>query len=321
MRLFLTTFATLALAAGGALAQAFPSKPITLVVPLAAGSTADIVSRIFGNELSKAFGQTVVVDNRAGAGGTIAMAQVARAQPDGHTFAFISQGTHAFNPALYAKIDYDPIKDFAPITPIASVSNVMIVHPSDPAKTALDIVARAKAKPGEVNFSSGGAGTSHHMSGVLFGQLTGTNIVHVPYRGAPQGILAVMNGEIPLGFFNTPTVISQIKDGKLKALAVTSQTRSPHLPDLPTLDQAGVKGYDMVTWFGFVLPAGAPKPIVDRYYAEIAKIAKDPDVRAKMVAQGFDFMEQVSPAAFGEFIKAEAAKWAPIVKASGARVD
>lgn len=309
------------LVATTAAAQNFPSKPITLVVPLAAGSTADISSRIVGAELAKVFGQTVVVDNRPGAGGTIAMAQVARAAPDGHTLAFISQGTHAFNPALYAKIDYDPVKDFAPITPIAAVSNVMIVHPSDPAKTALDVVARAREKPGSVNFSSGGAGTSHHMSGVLFGQMTGTEIVHVPYRGAPQGILAVMNGEVPLGFFNTPTVISQIKDGKLKALAVTSLTRSPHLPDLPTLDQAGVKGYDMVTWFGFALPAGTPASIVDRYHAEIARIAKDPDIKAKMVAQGFDFMEQISPTAFGEFIKAEIAKWGPIVKASGAKVD
>jgi len=321
MNRFVLSVLALALVAGGASAQGFPSKTITIVVPLAAGSTADIVSRTFGNELAKAFGQSVVVDNRAGAGGTIAMAQVARAAPDGATLAFISQGTHAFNPALYSKIDYDPVKDFVAVTPIASVSNVMIVHPTDPAKTALDMVARAKAKPGEVNFSSGGAGTSHHISGVLFGQLTGTNIVHVPYRGAPQGILAVMNGEIPLGFFNTPTVISQIKDGKLKALAVTSRTRSPHLPDLPTLDEAGIKGYDMVTWFGFALPAGTPQPIVDRYYAEIVKIAKDPEVRAKMVAQGFDFMEQVSPAAFGEFIKAEIAKWGPIVKASGARAD
>ncbi|MBM3558136.1 MAG: tripartite tricarboxylate transporter substrate binding protein [Alphaproteobacteria bacterium] len=310
-----------ALLTTGALAQAFPSKPITLIVPLAPGSTADIASRNIGNELAKALGQTVVVDNRPGAGGTIAMGQVARAAPDGHTLAFISQGTHAFNPALYAKIDYDPVKDFAPITPLASVSNVMIVHPTDPAKAPLDLVARAKAKPGEVNFSSGGSGTSHHISGVLFGQLTGTNIVHVPYRGAPQGIMAVMSGEVPLGFFNTPTVISQIKDGKLKPLAVTSLTRSSHLPDLPTLDEAGIKGYDMVTWFGFALPAGTPAAIVERYHAEISKIAKDKDLRAKLEAQGFDFMEQVSPAKFADFIKAEVAKWGPIVKASGAKSD
>jgi len=205
-------------------AQTYPSRPIRLLVPLAAGSTADILSRTVGIELAKELGQPVVVENKPGAGGTIAMAELAHAAPDGYTIAFASQGTLVFNLALYARPGYDSLKDFAPIVLAGGVSNVMVVPPGSAAKGPLDVVAAAKAKPG-MTFSSGGSGTSHHLSGVLFGQLGGLELVHVPYKGAPQGIIAVMTGEVDMGFFNTPTVISQIKEGKLKALAVTSLER------------------------------------------------------------------------------------------------
>jgi len=314
-------FLAAALIAGGAVAQTYPSKPITLVVPLAIGSTADIVSRTVGAELSKNLGQPVIVDNRPGAGGTIAMQQVARAAPDGYTIAFASNGTHAINIALYAKPGYDPVKDFTPITAIGEVSNIMIVHPSNPAKTAQDVIAQAKAKPGELTFSSGGNGTSHHLSGVLFSSMAGINTVHVPYRGAPQGITAVMANEVNMGFFNTPTVISQIRDGRLKALAVTSKTRTPYFPAVPTLHESALKGYEVTAWFGFVGPAGLPAPVLDRLYGEIVKIMKDPAVRDKLTNQGFELMPQMPPAEFGALIQSELAKWIPIVRSSGARVD
>jgi len=313
----LTLTLTLACAAQ---AQSYPNRPIKLLVPLAAGSTADILSRTIGQELAAMNGQAVVVENKAGAGGTIAMADLARAAPDGYTIAFASQGTLVFNIALYAKPGYDPVKDFSPILLVGGVSNVMIVPPGSSAKTAMDVIAMAKAKPG-MTFSSGGSGTSHHLSGVLFGQLTNTELTHVPYKGAPQGILAVMTGEVNMGFYNTPTVINQIRENKLKGLAVTSMGKSALLPTLPTMDASGVKGYEVNTWFGFVAPAGTPPDIVMKLNSDIAKIVSTPAVREKLAAQGFDFAPITPPASFSNVIREDLAKWVPIVKASGAKVD
>ena len=313
--------ATLPLIPASALAQAWPSKPIKLLVPLAAGSTADIISRLVGNELSKVLGQPVVIENKTGAGGTIATAEVARAAPDGYTIGFASQGTLVFNQALYSKPGYDSLKDLTPIGLTGGVSNIMVVPPNAPARDPRAVIDAAKAKPGALNFSSGGSGTSHHLSGVLFGQMTGTDLVHVPYKGAPQGILAVMSGEVNMGFFNTPTVISQIREGKLRALAVTSLTRSPLLPNLPTLDEQGVKGYEVNTWFGWVGPAGLPAEITNRLNAEIAKILARPDVRENLGQQGFDVAPPAPPAAFGKLIADDLAKWIPVVRRSGAKVD
>ena len=323
MKLLSTTFLALTLAAlfGPVAAQPYPSRPIKLLVPLAAGSTADILSRTVGNELARELGATVVVDNKPAAGGSVAMAELARSAPDGYTIAFASQGTLVFNLALYAKPGYDSLKDFAPIMLVGGVSNVMVVPPGSSAKSAEDIIAQARANPGGMTFSSGGNGTSHHLSGVLFSQLTGTRMLHVPYKGAPQGIFAVMSGEVNVGFFNTPTVISQIKDGKLKALAVTSKERSPLLPELPTLDSSAVKGYEVNTWFGFVAPAGTPAEIVNRLHGEIAKILATPAVRDKLMAQGFDLAPVQPPSAFMALIRQDMEKWPPIIKASGAKVD
>jgi tripartite-type tricarboxylate transporter receptor subunit TctC len=262
-----------------------------------------------------------VVENKPGAGGTIAMAEVARAAPDGYTIAFASQGTLVFNQAIYAKPGYDSVKDFAPVSFIGGVSNVMIVPPSSAATKPTDIVAMAKAKPGELTFSSGGAGTSHHLSGVLFGQVTGTNLVHVPYKGAPQGVLAVMAGEVTMGFFNTPTVIGQIKESKVKALGVTSLKRSPLLPDVPTLDELGIKGYEVNTWFGFVAPAGTPPEVVARLNTELNRIFSSAEAKEKLGPQGFDLAPPMAPAQFGKLITDDLAVWVPIVKASGASVN
>lgn len=319
IHLFSALTVTLALACA-AQAQSYPNRPIKLLVPLAAGSTADILSRTIGQELATMNGQAVVVENKAGAGGTIAMADLARAAPDGYTIAFASQGTLVFNIALYAKPGYDPVKDFSPIMLVGGVSNVMIVPPGSSAKTPMDVIAMAKAKPG-MTFSSGGSGTSHHLSGVLFGQLTNTELTHVPYKGAPQGILAVMTGEVNMGFYNTPTVINQIRENKLKGLAVTSMGKSSLLPTLPTMDSSGVKGYEVNTWFGFVAPAGTPPDIVMKLHNDIAKIVSTPSVKEKLAAQGFDFAPINPPASFSSLIREDLAKWVPIVKASGAKVD
>ena len=306
---------------GGAGAQAYPSKTIRLLVPLAAGSTADIVSRFAAQELGKALGQSVVVENKPGAGGTIAMAELARAAPDGYTIAFASQGTLVFNQAIYANPGYDSTKDFAPVSFVGGVSNVMIVPPGSAAQRPADIVAEAKAKPGQLTFSSGGSGTSHHLSGVLFGRITGTDLVHVPYKGAPQGVLAVMTGEVTMGFFNTPTVIGQIKDGKVKALGVTSLKRSPLLPNVPTLDEQGVKGYEVNTWFGFVAPARTPPEVVARLNTELNRIFASAEAKEKLGPQGFDLAPPMAPAAFGKVIADDLATWVPIVKASGAAAN
>ncbi len=310
-----------ALAAGIAAAQGYPTKPIRLLVPLAAGSTADIVSRFAGQELSKALGQPVVVENKPGAGGTIAMAELARAAPDGYTIAFASQGTLVFNQAIYAKPGYDSVKDFAPVAFVGGVSNVMIVPPASTATKPTEIVAAAKAKPGELTFSSGGAGTSHHLSGVLFGQLTGTQLVHVPYKGAPQGVQAVMAGEVAMGFFNTPTVIAQIKGGSVKPLGVTSLQRSPLLPNVPTLDEQGIKGYEVNTWFGFVAPAGTPADVVAKLNTEFNRIFASAEAKEKLGPQGFDLAPPMAPAAFGKIVADDLTKWVPIVKAAGATAN
>ncbi len=307
--------------APAARAQDWPARPIRLLVPLAAGSTADIVSRLVGGELAKSLGQPVVVENKPGAGGTIAMAELARAPADGHTLSFASQGTLVFNQALYAKPGYDSLRDFAPIALLGGVSNVMIVPPGDPARRPADVIAAAKVRPGQLTFSSGGSGTSHHMTGVLFARTTGTELLHVPYQGAPQGILAVMSGEVSMGFFNPPTVISQVRDGRLKALAVTSLVRSPLLPDVPTLDETGLKGFEVNTWFGFAAPAGTPGPIVARLHDEIYRVLAIPEVREKLLAQGFDLSAPISSDAFAKIVADDLRKWVPLVKASGARAD
>ena len=309
-----------ALAAGAAAAQGYPTKPIRLLVPLAAGSTADIVSRFAGQELSKALGQPVVVENKPGAGGTIAMAELARAAPDGYTIAFASQGTLVFNQAIYAKPGYDSVKDFAPVAFVGGVSNVMIVPPASTATKPTEIVAAAKAKPGELTFSSGGAGTSHHLSGVLFGQLTGTQLVHVPYKGAPQGVQAVMAGEVAMGFFNTPTVIAQIKGGSVKPLGVTSLQRSPLLPNVPTVAQAGAPYLEMVTWAGIVGPKGMPPAIVKKLNTAINEVLADPKVKKQFESMGSEPSIK-TPDEFGAQIKADLEKWGDVIRKGRITID
>ncbi len=313
-----------ALAAGGmgkAGAQAWPARPIRLIVPLAPGATADIVSRIVAEELGRTLGQTIIVDNKTGAGGTIATAEAARAPADGYTMAFVSQGTMVFNIGLYKSPGYDPLKDLKMVAVTGGVSNVLIVRPDNPARTVADLLAAARAKPGELTFSSGGVGTSHHMSGVLLELRSGVKLQHVPYRATPAGILAVANGEVTMGLFNTPTVIGQIKGGKLRALAVTSAERSPLLPEVPTMIEAGVKDYIVNTWMGFAVPAGVPGPIVSRLNEEMNRIGQLPQFRAKMLDQGIDPFPPGTPEAAEKLIRDDLGLWLPIIKAAGASAD
>jgi tripartite-type tricarboxylate transporter receptor subunit TctC len=298
-------------------AASYPDRPITIVVPFGRGTTADLVATVVAETMSKNIGQKVIVELKPGAGGGTAMRQVENAAPDGTTLAMITQGTHVFNLSLYKTLPYDPDK-IIPITPISAVCNVMTVHPSNPANTPLEVAAVAKAAPGQLTYASGGVGTSHHLGGVLFASIAGVDIKHVPHLVSVDGVNKIVNGEITMGFFNLPTVIDQIKAGKLKPLGVTSLTRSSHLPDVPTLDASGLKGYDLVTWFGFGAPAATPMEIVQRLRDEFAKAAADPAVKAKLDAAGLDPIDQLQPAEFARLIASDRAKWTPIIQSAGA---
>ena len=298
----------------------YPERPITIVVPFGKGTTADLIAAVVAETMSKNIGQKVTVELRPGAGGGIAMEQVEKAAADGTTLAMITQGTHVFNLSLYRTLRYDPAK-IIPITPISAVSNVMTVHPSNPANTPLEVAAAAKAAPGQLTYASGGVGTSHHLGGVLFAAIAGVDIRHVPHLVSVEGVDKIVRGEITMGFFNLPTVIDQIKAGRLKPLGVTSLARSPHLPDVPTLDASGLKGYDLVTWFGFGAPSGTPPEIVQRLRDEFARAAADPAVKAKLDEAGLDPIDQMQPEEFARLIASDIAKWTPIIKAAGASAE
>lgn len=299
-------------------AQQWPSHPIRMIVPYAPGATGDIGGRLYGDELGRTLGQTVVVDNKTGAGGTIAMADLSRAAPDGYTLGVIAQGLLVYNMGLYKTPGYDPFKDLVVLSVNFSVANVLIVHPSNPARTVADVVEQARAKKGDFTFSSGGVGTSHHMSGVLLEMRSGVKMTHVPYRATPAGIQAVVNGEVAMGMFNTPTVVGLIRSGKLKALAVTSAKRLDQLPELPTMIESGFKDFVVDTWLGFGAPAGLPQPLVTRLNAEFNRITDLPEMRKKFDEQGISAWPGRAPEEALKFVHQDSDFWLPIIKASGA---
>jgi tripartite-type tricarboxylate transporter receptor subunit TctC len=299
-------------------AQQWPTHPIRMIVPYAPGATGDIGGRLYGEVLGITLGQTVVVDNKTGAGGTIAMAELARVAPDGYTLGVIAQGLLVYNMGLYKTPGYDPFKDLTVLSINFSVANVLIVHPSNPAKTVADVVEQARAKNGEFTFSSGGVGTSHHMSGVLLEMQSGVKMTHVPYRATPAGIQAVVNGEVAMGMFNMPTVVSLIRSGKLKALAVTSAKRIDQLPELPTMIEQGFKDFVVDTWLGFGAPAGLPQPLVTRLNGEFNRITNLPEMRKKFDEQGIIPWPDRSPEEALKFLHQDTDFWLPIIKASGA---
>ena len=306
-------------------AQTWPSKPVRIIVPFPPGGTTDIVARSIGVELQRMWQHPVVIENRAGAGGNIGADAVAKSPGDGYTLLMGTVGTHAINQALYAqsgsKMPFDPVKDFVPITLVAGVPNVMVISPKLPVNSVAEFIAYAKARPGQLNMSSSGNGTSIHLTGELFKTVTGTYMVHFPYRGSAPAVTDLITGNMNVMFDNLPSALPHIKSGRLKALAVTSRTRSPALPDVPTIEEAaGLKGFDASSWFGLFAPAGTPRTVVDKIQADVAKALSQPAVRERFVAQGADPGGN-TPDQFAAFIRAETEKWTRVVKFSNAKVD
>ncbi len=312
---------TLAPLGGRVLAQdKWPGKPITYVVPFPTGGTTDILARLIGQKLSAALGTSVVVENKPGAGGNIGSEFASRAAPDGYTILGGTISSHAINVSLYPKLGYDPVKSFAPITLIGSNPNLLVVPASSPFKTVADIVSAAKAKPGNIAFASAGNGTSQHLSGELLKSLAKIDLVHVPYKGSGPAIQDVMGGQVPMMFDTSVVAGPHVQSGKLRALAVTSAKRARAFPDVPTMAEAGVAGYELVSWQAMFAPAGTPQPIVDRLYGEISKILKSAEMQEKLASLGMD-ASGMAPADFAAFQKAEIEKWAKVVKAAGVKID
>jgi tripartite-type tricarboxylate transporter receptor subunit TctC len=309
-----------ALAAPAPAQDKWPSKPITYVVPFPTGGTTDILARLIGQRLGAALGTTVVVENKPGAGGSIGSEYASRAAPDGYTILGGTISSHAINVSLYPKLGYDPVKSFAPITLIGSNPNILVVPASSPFKSVADIVNAARAKPGEIAFASAGNGTSQHLSGELFKSLAKIDLVHVPYKGSGPAIQDVMASQVPMMFDTSVVAGPHVQSGKLRALAVTSGRRAPAFPDVPTVAEAGVPGYELVSWQAVFAPAGTPQPIVDRLYAEIAKILKSAEMQERLANLGMD-ASGMAPAEFAAFQRAEIEKWAKVVKAANVKID
>ena len=320
--------AALALAAGvvfaagqdGAAAQAYPNRPVRMVVPFPAGAGVDIVARMIGIPLTEAWGQPVVIDNRPGAGGTIACELAAKAAPDGYTLLIGNVSTIAMAPSLYKKVNYDPIRSFAPITLVDTSANVLVVHPSVPVTTTQAFIALAKSKPGQINYASAGSGTSPHLAAELFKSMAGVNIVHVPYKGSPQALTDLLGGQTQLMFASLVSALPHIRQNRLRALGVTSVQRAAALPDTPTIGESGLLVYDVSVWMGIVAPAGTPPEIVARIHREIARIVQSPDIRERLAAQGLEAATN-TPAEFSAYIEAEVAKWGRVIRQAGVTAD
>jgi tripartite-type tricarboxylate transporter receptor subunit TctC len=302
-----------------AAAQTYPSKPIRIVVPFPPGGTSDILARAIGQKLTEEWKQQVVVDDRPGAGANIGADIVAKSPPDGYTL-FILSTIHTINPSLYSKLSYDPLKDFTPITLIADTSQVLVVHPSLPVRTVKEFIAYAKKHPGQLNYSSAGNGSQPHLTAELFKKKTGIDIVHVPYKGAPPAMTDLLAGQVALTFATAPSAVPFVKSGKLRALGVSTAQRISALPDVPTIAEAGVPGFEAAGWNGLVGPAGMPAAVVNSLHAAVVKIVHVPAMASFLSGQGAD-PHTTTPAEFGAYIKSEVVKWAQVVKDSGARID
>jgi tripartite-type tricarboxylate transporter receptor subunit TctC len=301
-------------------AAPFPSKPVRIVVPFPPGGPLDTTGRALAQKLGEAWGQSVVVDNRPGAGGNIGADLVAKSAPDGYMVVMGALSTHAVNPSLYPSMPYDAVRDFAPITLVAVTPNVLVVNPSLPVHSVAELVAYAKANPNKLSFGSGSNGSAGHLAGELFKVDTGADIVHVPYKGAAPAMQALLAGDTQFMFDNLASSMPQVKAGKLRALAVTTAKRSALVPELPTIAEAGLAGFDISTWFGLLAPAGTPPDVIAKWNADVVKILKSPEMRERLAAQGAE-AAPTTPAEFAAFIAAEVRKYAKIVKASGAKVD
>ena len=301
-------------------AQAWPSKPIKWVVPFAPGGTTDILARTIGEKLALALGQPVIIENKPGAGGSVGAEYTAKAAPDGYTIMGGTISTHAINASLYKDLPYDPVKDFVAITLIARVPNMLVVNTAVPAKDVKELIALLKANPNKYSFASSGNGTSQHLSGELFKSMSGTEMQHIPYKGSPPALQDVVGGQVTMTFDNITTAWTLAKAGKLRALAVTTAKRSSIAPDVPTLAESGLPGFEVGSWQGVFAPAGTPPAIVKRLNAEIVKALNLPEVREKLGALGAEIVAD-SPEEFSALVKSEVVKWADVVKKSGAKVD
>jgi tripartite-type tricarboxylate transporter receptor subunit TctC len=319
----LTSFAAaLALAgvAGLAHAQAFPSRPITIVVPFPPGGISDNSTRVIAQKAAAGLGQPIVIENRPGAGGQIGADVVKNARPDGHTLYLANIGSHGINQSLYSKLSYDPMKDFEPVTVLFSSPTLVVVPAASPAKSMAELIAYAKSKPGKASYGSQSIGSGGHLSGEIVKAKNGLDLVHVPYKGSAPVLTDLVAGRIDFLFDPITTALPFVKDGKLRALAITADKRSPLVPDVPTLAELGYAGYDVNPWFGLAAPAGTPRPIIDRLNAEFAKAANDPEVVKRLGDQGIE-AASMTPEQFAAFIKSETARWTEVVKISGAKAD
>ncbi len=306
---------------GNAMAQAdYPTRPVRLIVPFAAGGSTDIVARIIAAKMGEILKQTMIVENRAGAGGNAGAAAVARAEPDGYTVLMGTVATHAINPALYTKMPYDPVKDFAPVSLLVNVPNVVVVNPSLGVKSVAELIALLKANPGKYEYASSGIGTPLHLSGALFESMAGVKMVHVPYKGAGPALLDLVGGQVKIMFDNLPSSIGQIRKGGVVGLAVTTKDRSPATPDMPTVSESGLPGYETYSWNAIFAPAGTPKAIIDKLAKAGIEAVSDPGVKARLADLSAVSVGS-TPAELDAHVKAELAKWGPVVKASGASVD
>jgi tripartite-type tricarboxylate transporter receptor subunit TctC len=319
MRPFHTLLAAALLVPALGWAQAYPARPVTIVVPYPPGGLIDIVARVLAPRLGTELGQSVLVENRSGAGGNVGAESVARAAPDGYTL-IMANPSFGISPHLYARLNYDTLNDFAFVGLYGTVPNVLVVNPSLPAKSVPELIAYAKKNPGRLNYASPGYGTSPQMSMELFKSMTGTFIVHIPFRGSGPAQVAMLANETQLMFDNLPPQVPHIKSGKVRALAVTSLKRSKAFPDLPTLDEAGLKGYEVTAWFGLAAPAKTPRAVVERVNQAQNRATQSDEVRSRMEDRGADLVQN-TPEHFHAYVKAEIAKWGPVVKRSGATVE
>jgi tripartite-type tricarboxylate transporter receptor subunit TctC len=303
-----------------ALAQNYPTKPIRILIAQAPGSATDVISRVVGHRLSEALGQPIVIETRPGAGGVVGTEAAARSAPDGYTLFMGNNSTHGSNPAVYAKLPYDALGDFAPISFVASVPYVLVVEPSLPVNSVQQLIALAKSRPGKMNYASAGNGSTHHFCGELLKSMSGVDMLHIPYKGSPPAIAGLLGGEVSLMFANLTDIGSQIKSGKVKPLAVTTPKRASSLPDLPTLSEAGMAGFEITSWFGLLAPAATPAPIITRLNAETNKVLARADVRDTLGAQGLEFAPG-TPEQFAAHIKSEIAKFTRIGKAAGIKAE
>jgi tripartite-type tricarboxylate transporter receptor subunit TctC len=303
-----------------ALGQVFPAKPVRILCPFPPGGGVDITARAIAQELAAQLGQPVIVENKPGAGGNVAAAEVARSAPDGHTLLLTLNALHAISPHLYASLPFDAMKDFSFITPLVSFNNVLVVGPGFPARSVADLIAQAKRAPGKLTFASSGNGTNLHLTGELFKSMAGVDLVHVPYKGSAPALADLMGGAVAMMFDTIPSALAHVKSGKLRALGVTGAKRSPLLPDVPTMAEAGLPGFEVVSWYGLVGPARLPQEVARRLNAEATKAANGKEFRGRMEPLGFDIVT-ATPEKMAEMLAADSARWAPLVKAAGITIN